>query len=120
MITDKQIQKALREAPASGQKVIELRDDGERGSGRLVMMVKPRKARVTAELKPLSGLMITVGSGEQDSHLGARRTNNDPPFRVSGVRQRWGVLDQLEAESVNEERNRRVIVIDDDRCQLHE
>jgi integrase len=48
MITDKQLQKAMREAPGVG-KVIELRDDGERGSGRLVMMVKPRQARVTAE-----------------------------------------------------------------------
>ena len=64
-------------------------------------------------------LVITIGSGEQDPCLSARRTNNDPPFRLASVRQRWGVFDQLEAESVNEERNRRVIVIDDNGRQLY-
>src|SRR5882672_268731 len=48
MITDKQIQKAIREAPAGG-KERELRDDGERGAGRLVLVIKPRTGRVTAE-----------------------------------------------------------------------
>jgi len=49
MITEKQIQKALRNAPASGKGAIELRDHGERGAGRLVIIVKPRTGRVTAE-----------------------------------------------------------------------
>ncbi len=49
MITEKQIQKALRNAPASGKGAIELRDYGERGAGRLVIIVKPRTGRVTAE-----------------------------------------------------------------------
>ena len=40
MITDKQIQKAIRQAPGSG-KAIELRDPGPRGSGRLTMAVRP-------------------------------------------------------------------------------
>jgi integrase len=49
MITEKQIRKALRNAPASGKGAIELRDHGERGAGRLVIIVKPRTGRVTAE-----------------------------------------------------------------------
>ncbi len=40
MITDKQIQKAIRQAPGRG-KAIELRDPGPRGSGRLTMAVRP-------------------------------------------------------------------------------
>ena len=49
MITDKQIQKTIREASASGKLSIELKDPGERGSGRLAIVVKPRAGRVTAE-----------------------------------------------------------------------
>src|SRR5258706_13542212 len=49
MITEKQTQKIIREAPASGKKAIELRDDGERGAGRLTLVIKPRAGRVTAE-----------------------------------------------------------------------
>ena len=52
MITDRQVQKAIREAPGSGKKAIELKDPGERGSGRLAMIVRPFGAfvgRVTAE-----------------------------------------------------------------------
>jgi integrase len=49
MITEKQIQKAIREAAAGGKAGKELRDDGERGTGRLVLWIKPRGARVTAE-----------------------------------------------------------------------
>jgi hypothetical protein len=51
-------------------------------------------------------LVIAVGSGEQNARLSAWRSNNDPPFKVAGVCQRWGIFDQLEAESVNEEGNR--------------
>jgi hypothetical protein len=48
MITDKQIQKVIREAPAVG-KDRELRDDGARGAGRLVLVIKPKAGRVAAE-----------------------------------------------------------------------
>jgi integrase len=51
MITEKQIQKAVRQASAGGGKdSIVLRDDGERGSGRLVIVLTPRLGgRVSAE-----------------------------------------------------------------------
>ncbi len=42
MITDKQIQKTIREACANGKDAIELKDGGERGSGRLAI---PRRSR---------------------------------------------------------------------------
>jgi len=38
MITDKQIQKTIREACANGKDAIELKDGGERGSGRLAIL----------------------------------------------------------------------------------
>src|SRR5882724_353572 len=49
MITDKQIQKAMREAPASGKRSIELKDPGERGAGRLAIVIRPMAGRVAAE-----------------------------------------------------------------------
>jgi integrase len=49
MITDKQVQKAIREAPASGRASIELKDSGERGAGRLAVIVRPLAGRVAAE-----------------------------------------------------------------------
>ncbi len=48
MITDKQIQKALRDAAAS-KKTIELKDPGERGAGRLAIVIRPMATRVAAE-----------------------------------------------------------------------
>jgi hypothetical protein len=49
MITDKQIQKAMREAPTSGKRSIELKDPGERGAGRLAIVIRPMAGRVAAE-----------------------------------------------------------------------
>jgi integrase len=48
MITDKQIQKAIRQAPDGGKK-IELRDPGPRGSGRLTVVVRSFPGHVAAE-----------------------------------------------------------------------
>src|SRR5271154_6911324 len=48
MITDKQIQKALRDATAN-KKSIELKDPGERGAGRLAIVIRPMATRVAAE-----------------------------------------------------------------------
>jgi integrase len=49
MITEKRIQKVIREAPASGKHSLELRDHGERGAGRLTLVVRPMTGRVSAE-----------------------------------------------------------------------
>jgi hypothetical protein len=47
MITDKQNQKTIREACAKGKDAIELKDGGERGSGRLAI---PRRSRTEGPL----------------------------------------------------------------------
>src|SRR5882724_6578853 len=50
MISGKQVQKAVREMAASGTGSTVLRDDGERGAGRLVIVLTPRSGgRVSAE-----------------------------------------------------------------------
>jgi hypothetical protein len=49
MITDKHIQKVIREAPASGKNSIELKDPGERGAGRLALVVRPMANRVSSD-----------------------------------------------------------------------
>ncbi len=48
MITDRQIKGAISKAEA-GQKRIELRDDGERGAGRLVLIIRRLRARIISE-----------------------------------------------------------------------
>jgi integrase len=56
LITDATIKKALRDAPTSGNKTTELRDDGARGAGRLTLIIRVLKpkagtanVRITAE-----------------------------------------------------------------------
>jgi hypothetical protein len=62
MITDKQIQKTIREACANGKDAIELKDGGERGSGRLAIIVKPRRClkliRVESAIKHLLSFQL--------------------------------------------------------------
>ena len=62
-------------------------------------------------------LVVAVGASEQDAGLGAGRANDDPSFRAAVVRQRRGVLDQFEPEHIDEELDRRVVLLDDDRDQ---
>ncbi len=62
-------------------------------------------------------LVVAVGAREQDAGLGAGWANHDPPFRAAVVGQRRGVLDQLEPEHIDEELDRRVVLLDDDRDQ---
>ena len=59
-------------------------------------------------------LMFTVGSGEQDAGGGAGRADGDPSLRSSVVRDRRGVFDEVEAQRVDEEPDRRVVIVDDD------
>lgn len=49
MLHETAIKKALREAPQSGKKTIELKDDGGRGEGRLALILRVRGEDVTAE-----------------------------------------------------------------------
>ena len=49
MITESQIKAAIRSALTRPKQRIELKDDGERGAGRLAIMVRAHKGRVSAE-----------------------------------------------------------------------
>jgi integrase len=49
MLTDSAIRSAIKSVPLSGKKSIELKDDGERGAGRLMLLVRPLPKGVTAE-----------------------------------------------------------------------
>jgi integrase len=49
MLTESAIRSAIKNAPTSGKKSIELKDDGERGAGRLALIVRPLPKGVTAE-----------------------------------------------------------------------
>jgi integrase len=49
MITENQIKAAIRNAPASGKRSTQLTDDGERGAGRLALLIRPVKNRIVAE-----------------------------------------------------------------------
>jgi integrase len=49
MLSEAQIKSAIRSAPRSGKTKIELKDDGERGAGRLALLIRPTSSRSTAE-----------------------------------------------------------------------
>jgi integrase len=49
MITEAGIRGALKLAPTSGKKSIELKDDGERGAGRLMLLIRPMPKRIISE-----------------------------------------------------------------------
>jgi hypothetical protein len=49
MLTEAQIRKAVAGAVASGKKSIELNDGGERGAGRLALLIRPSTGRMTVE-----------------------------------------------------------------------
>lgn len=59
-------------------------------------------------------LVVAVGLGEQKPGLASPWANDDPPLRPSVVCGGGGVLRQLEAEYVDEECDRRVVVVDDE------
>ena len=63
-------------------------------------------------------LPFTVGAGEQHPGGGTGRAYHHPPLlpTVAGERQR--VVDEFEAELVDEERNGRVVVVDNDGNRL--
>ena len=88
MITEKQVQKALRDAPASGKGAIELRDHGERGAGRLVIIVKPRTGRVTA-----------AGHDRQKAMVHWGKTKNRLPHSIPLPHQAAAILDELPTNS---------------------
>jgi fructosamine-3-kinase len=64
-------------------------------------------------------LVVTVGAGEQDARVGPGRPDDDPSFRAAIVGERGRILDQLEAEHVDEEGDRRVVLVNDDGHQVH-
>ena len=63
-------------------------------------------------------LAFPVGLREQEACCCVRWTDHRPPFRSSIVRERWHVLCELEAEHVDEERNRFVVVVDNERHEV--
>jgi hypothetical protein len=65
------------------------------------------------------GLGVTIGLGEEQPRLRARRADDDPPLRTPVVRGRGRVLDELEAQRVDEEPDGVVVPLDD-QCGVFE
>ena len=63
-------------------------------------------------------LVFSVSASEQNPGVGTRRSDDNPPFGSPVIRQRRGVLDEVEAEYVGEERDRRVVLVDDQGNQV--
>lgn len=63
-------------------------------------------------------LAFPVGLREQEACCCARWTDHHPPFGSSIVGERWHVLCEVEAEHADEERNRFVVVVDDERHEV--
>lgn len=106
MITEASIKSALRNVTTSGKSRIELKDDGERGTGRLTLLVRQLKNGVTAEWYAMfwrdgKRQMIKLGSYPTMSLADARKrfredyapaisTGSEPPPnpRVARARER--------------------------------
>ena len=74
----------------------------------------------SGDLIPETGsLFVSVGLRQQNSRLASGRAYDDPSFRSSVVRDRGGILYQIESELFDEELNRRVVSLDDERHKLH-
>lgn len=66
-------------------------------------------------------LSVAVSLRQQESSPGAWRPNDDPALRSPVIGRRRRVLDQLKAQSVNEEVDGQVVVVDDkaDELEMH-
>jgi hypothetical protein len=49
MLSEAAIKSGIKSAPTSGKAKIELRDGGERGAGRLMLLIRVGRNRITAE-----------------------------------------------------------------------
>lgn len=65
-----------------------------------------------------STLPVTIGACQQDSGGGGGRANDDPSLGTPVVGQGWGVLDQIETQSLHEEFDGWVVLRNDDRDQF--
>src|SRR5258708_15945247 len=67
------------------------------------------------------GLIFAVSSCQQQPGHGTRRPDYYPPFGTSVVRQRGGVLYELEAHHINKESDRGVVLgdYDGDKAKVH-
>lgn len=65
-------------------------------------------------------LPLAVSAGKQDAGLRPGRPDHHPPLQSAVIGRGWGVLDQLEAQRADEEGDGPVVVLDEDRDELHE
>ena len=65
--------------------------------------------------------MFSVGASEENPGLRTRRPDDDPPLGSPVIGQRRGILDEIEPEYVGEERDRGVVLVNDqgDQVDLH-
>ena len=63
-------------------------------------------------------LRLTVGLSEKQAGAGSRRSHDDPPLRPTVVGGCGRVVDELKPQRTNEEVDRAVVVLDDQRHQF--
>jgi hypothetical protein len=63
-------------------------------------------------------LLVAVGARQQDAGGRTLWSNDDPPLWPAIVGRRSSVLDELEADAVDEKGDRLVVVIDDERDEF--
>lgn len=88
--------------------------------GRVEVIDAEEEADTSCELlADCAGLLLTIGSREQQPRLRTRRPHDDPSLRSPIVGHRRRILDDLEAQGIDEEPNGIVVVPDDQREVLH-
>lgn len=63
-------------------------------------------------------LSLTISKRDKQASASRRRAYNDPTFRAPVIGERWFVFDQCEPQTVDEEVNCGIVVIDNKRDQI--
>ena len=62
--------------------------------------------------------MVAVGTGQQEACLGVGGPDHNPPLGPAIVGERRRIVDKFESKDINEELDRRVVVVNDDGDQF--
>jgi hypothetical protein len=85
------------------------------GIGRIEIRYMEEETHPASRLPADSrNLIFSVSPREQQAGHSTWRPDHYPPFGTPVIRQRWGVLNKLEAQYVDEEPDRRVVLADHD------
>ena len=84
-----------------------------------LLVVTPEPVDATGVLVADDGrLLLAIRARKQQSGFGTGRPDHHPPFRTAVVGQRRRIFRELEAENIDEEPDRGIVVMDNERDEM--